>query len=536
MKKAIWAIIVLGAVIALPLIFRRPGEKMAPAALQLVVISAHNEAIRYEFETAFREYYRQKHNGAEVSIDWRTIGGTSEIVRYIKSTFTANFQHDWLKANPGAKWSDQLAQAVFSPRTNLEDGSEGARARRSFLQGDTGIGIDVFFGGGQYDHNNLANAGILVPAGVRERHPEWFSGETPVLTQGGGGETWYDKQDRYYAACYSCFGIVYNKDRLARAGFSKDEIASFGRNWKDLADPRLYGAVGVADPTQSGSINKCFEMIIQKTMQEYCQSRGITDPTPAQLDKAWAEALGLIRAIGGNAAYLTFSASKVPVDAAAGQIAAGMCIDFYGRSQAEWEKAHVGRETIVYRTPEAGSTVSADPIAILRGAPNHALAQEFVDFVLSKEPQRLWGRYSGVTGGPRQYTLYRLPVRRDLYTPEERAAGMCIGDEAPFELANSFIYRGAWTARLFNVMRNIIKVMIIDCGPELRQRWGEIAARGGWDAMTPEERERFCALPFQHHEALAVTAALDTPEKEARATRQWVEFFRKKYSQDSASK
>ena len=49
-------------------------------------------------------------------------------------------------------------------------GSPHWAARQAFLQGNIGIGIDLFFGGGQYDFNKQAKAGTLVPCGVRERH------------------------------------------------------------------------------------------------------------------------------------------------------------------------------------------------------------------------------------------------------------------------------------------------------------------------------------------------------------------------------
>lgn len=535
MRQYIWAILVLAAVIAIPLALRKPSEEHSASARQLVVITPHNEATRYEFERAFRQYHLDR-TGEEISIDWRTIGGTSEIVRYIRSTYLANFQHRWLQEHPDAGWDDRTAAAVLDPRTTAQGNPVAAAARDDFLKSDTSIGIDIFFGGGQYDMNWLTRAGITVPAGVRQRHPEWFGGARPVMSPGGGGEVWYDAGDCYYATCFSCFGIIFNRDRLADAGFSADEIAAFGRSWRDLADPRLYNAIGVADPTQSGSIVKCFEMLIQREMQDEIarlQSDG-AEPSAAQLDQAWRRAMTLIKQIGGNAAYLTFSASKVPGDAAAGQIAAGMCIDFYGRSQAEWEAAHLGRRTLEYRTPSGGSSVSADPIAILRGAPDRALAEEFVDFILSPAAQRLYGRYAGTPGGPVKYTLYRLPCRRDMYSPEERI-NTAFGDENPFLMAENFTYRGQWTGRLFSLMRLLIKVMIIDCGPELRQCYGRIVAQGGLDALTPQQRAAFEALPFkQFDDAFHVLDDATTPEQQAVLLRSWIQFFRRNYAQACA--
>lgn len=520
----------LALVMALPLALRKKGEEHTAAARQLVVITPNNEAIRYEFERAFREYHRLRHGGEEVSVDWRTIGGTSEIVRYIRSTYAAVFQHDWLKAHPDAPWNDRIAEAVFRDSTTAQGDPSAYAARQSFLSGGTSIGIDVFWGGGQYDMEALTRAGMTVPMGVRSRHPEWFAGDPPVMGSGGGGEIWYDVSDCYYATCFACFGIISNRDRLRDAGFTSVQAAQFGRSWRDLADARLYGAVGLADPTQSGSIVKCFEMIIQREMQDtvarLCPAG--EEPGPEQLNLAWRNAMTLLKRIGGNAAYLTFSASKVPVDAAAGQIAAGMCIDFYGRSQAEWEAQASGRRTVEYCTPAGASSVSAEPVAIMRGAPDRALAEEFVDFLLSPAAQRLYSRRAGEAGGTVKYTLYRLPCRRDLYTAGERALAT-FGAEDPFRMAGDFRYRGEWTGRLFSLMRVLIKVMLIDCGPELRDSCGRIIRRGGLEALSVPEREAFEALPFEHSESAGILAAADTPEKQAALLREWISFFRDNY-------
>ncbi|MBO7740989.1 MAG: hypothetical protein J6S21_00405, partial [Victivallales bacterium] len=87
MRNTLWILLILAGVMVLPFIFRRSGEALAPAGESLVVVSSHNESVRYEFERGFRQWYRARH-GREVSIDWRSLGGTSEIMRYIRSTYT----------------------------------------------------------------------------------------------------------------------------------------------------------------------------------------------------------------------------------------------------------------------------------------------------------------------------------------------------------------------------------------------------------------------------------------------------------------
>src|SRR5690606_9298033 len=93
-----------------------------------------------------------------------------------------------------------------------------------------------------------------------------------------------------------------------------------------------------------------------------------------------------MRRIYANARYFTASAGKVPVDVSAGEAAAGMCIDFFGRYQA----GAIGGDRVGYVDPAFMTAVTADPISILRGAPNETIAHEFVRWLITPPAQRLW--------------------------------------------------------------------------------------------------------------------------------------------------
>ena len=67
----------------------------------LVIVTPHNEAIRYEFERGFSAWHQQKY-GSPVKIDWRSIGGTTEIMRYLKSEFAADMKRWWTSEKAGA--------------------------------------------------------------------------------------------------------------------------------------------------------------------------------------------------------------------------------------------------------------------------------------------------------------------------------------------------------------------------------------------------------------------------------------------------
>jgi hypothetical protein len=184
--------------------------------------------------------------------------------------------------------------------------------------------------------------------------------------------------------------------------------------------------------------------------------------------------------MGANARYFTDSSQKPPIDVAQGDSSAGMCIDFYGRFQAEAVKRRDESERLAYITPEAGSVYNVDPIAMLRGSRRPELSLDFIEFVLSPEGQNLWSFKAGTPGGPSVFALRRLPVRRDSYREEDRAL-RSDPDVNPY-LDSDFIYHPTWTGGLFREMSFLIRVVCLDAHPELVEAWRAII-----DAGRPEE-------------------------------------------------
>lgn len=476
-------ILALLLLLAIPFLLRPPRESADKGRSVLVIISPHNEAVQFEFENAFRQWYK-KNTGRDVDIDWRNLGGTSEIARYLDGSF-------------------QAADKAGLP----------------------GIGIDLFFGGGEYDHTRQGDKNHTVPCGVRERHPEWLN--NAVIPDSFSGETFYDRDDRWYGCCLSGFGICYNEDSLENCG-----ILSPPAQWDDLADYRYFEHIALADPTKSGSINKAFEMLIQQQMISQLKTGGKTagDAQKADLAEGWRCAFALIRRIGANARYFTDSAGKVTVDVAQGNAAAGMCIDFYGRFESETVERNESSERMKYVMPEGGSSISVDPISMLRGAPNRALAEQFIDFCLSVEGQLLWNTRIGRPGGPVRYSLRRLPIRRDLYS-EKYLENMSDPEALPYENAGKFTYQAGWTFPFFNIIRDLIKTMCIDPHTELLCAWEAINEAGG-PAACPQAIAVFSALPpgAEYGPALEKSAEAITGKiEEARLMREWTIFFRDKY-------
>lgn len=444
------------AIVGLPFALKPKASLLAAADDSLVIITPHNEAIRSEFARAFGDHYRAK-TGRSVRIDWRNVGGTSEIARYLQGEYFNAFQREWTEE--GRPWTAAVAASFASPKP------VDPAAREAFLASNVGIGIDLFFGGGAYDFIMQARAGTLVDSGVIAAHPDWFTDASIPLSV--SGEPFYDPEGRWIGTCLSSFGICYNGDSLRRLG-----VETLPASWNDLTNPRFFKQVALADPTKSGSIAKAFEMIIQQQMQEVV---GSGEASEAQLAAGWERGLQLILKASANARYFADAAPKVPMDVSLGDAAIGMCIDFYGRYQSESVKIGDAPSRLQYFTPVGGSSVGVDPIGMLRGAPNPEIAREFIAFVLSLEGQKLWNFKVGAPGGPVRYALRRLPIRKELYAPE-CTAFRSDPTVFPYEEAKAFTYHEAWTGPLFSALRFIIRVSCLDAHDEQAAAWKALIA------------------------------------------------------------
>jgi iron(III) transport system substrate-binding protein len=550
-----WMVLLTAAVvIALPFIFRRPppAGSWREGDPVIVAISPHNEAIRHEFASAFSRWHEQ-HHGRPVKIDWRVIGGTTEIARYLTSEMQASFRAWWLRE--GKDWPQGGTEASTAHRFSAKPGNEALQELRALLRSTDdpnafGTGIDLFFGGGEYDHSRVFRQGLTVPPNFGNDADSLFrtSEGIDLIPLGLSGEIW--RAPAFFGTALSTFGIVYNPDRLRDLG-----VETPPSQWRDLADPRYIGQLGIADPTKSGSIAKAFEMMIHQQCIEAVRAAGFDADAVARFEKnpaeappeyeaaiaaGWVEGIRLVRLIGANARYFTDSASKVPIDVSTGNAAVGLAIDFYGRYQAETSRGADGKEKMFYVTPVGGSSVSADPISLLRGAPNREVAVRFIRFALSEEGQRLWNYRPGTPGGPEKFALRRLPIRRDFYPSDDpgiQAAHLahlpqCSDNLADpsidaYRLAEHFTYTGRWTGRHFGIQRHLIRAMALDAGDELRAAWAAIQNAGGPE-KNPRAMEALLAMP----PGLDWHTALDSrygAENQMTFMREWILFFREQY-------
>jgi iron(III) transport system substrate-binding protein len=269
----------------------------------LVLLSAHWDGIREEFEQAFREHWKQK-TGRDVRFDWWDVGGGGgEIRRFI-----------------------------------LE------KARKADWAAGQGIGVDILFGGGVIDFEKftqdeyLAENQIHVTGGLllpREPSPETLAAIPALLN----GQALRDPKMRWHAACLSGFGIVYNREVVEKAGLPVPAT------WADLGRPEYYGWVSCGDPSRSSSLHMAFEVVLQA--------------------HGWEEGWGVLTRLCANVRGFNEGGASIPRDVGIGQSAAGPCIDFYAaapvRRQGATHLVFVFPKGLSVITPDAIAVLRNPP-------------------------------------------------------------------------------------------------------------------------------------------------------------------------------
>ena len=552
-------------IVALPFLFRRGGDAgdWRDGDPELIVVTPHNEAIRQEFGEGFSRWHQGKY-GRPVRIDWRVLGGTTEIMRYLASEYVASAKRSFEAQQ--IPWPKDGADLILSSqRPAFPRPWVLWQAFRSCDDPkEISCGMDLFFGGGSYDHDKAEKQGLTVPAWGASGPPAGLFSDASgrvLIPRELNGEVWCGKA--FYGCVLSAFGICYNADRLADLG-----VAAAPASWADLTDPRYFGQLGLTDPSKSASVAKAFEMVIHEQCVKAVTSAGFTHEQirryetliaaagkgagalPPEVPPAYQEAIGqgwlkglnLVRRIGANARYFTDSSGKVPVDVGMGAAAAGIAIDFFGRLQEELTTPPGGRPVMAYVTPVGGSSVTADPVSLLRGAPHRELAVRFIEFLLGEEGQRLWNYRVGTPGGPRRFALRRLPIRRDYYPSDDPAVQAAFETHRPhlsdplwrpdvdaYRLGHSFLYEPRWTGVHFGIQRDLIRTMCMDSGDELKRAWQAILKRGGPE-RNPEAMRLLEAMPdtpFPLTWSSAVGEYAKVPRLEL--LRAWTAFFREQY-------
>jgi len=362
------------------------------------------------------------------------------------------------------------------------------RYLRNVYSRSKSAGIDVIWGGGDI-FRKLADEGIL----QRMKLADDVLANIPAQL---GGMDLYDPNHRWCGAAVSGFGFLYNLPLLKRAKISPP------KQWEDLARPECFRLICLADPSQSGSAAAAYEMIVQSA------------PTWPQ---GWAKLLSIL----GNARKFMDSSSGAADAPGLGEAPIAACIDFYGIVRVAGAP-----DVLYYVSPKGQTAFNPDPIAIPRNPPNPALAQRFVDFILSRRGQALLCLKVGEADGPVRTPLGRQPIRRDVY---EAYAGKILPRVMnPYEAGAAMkLDADLWNARS-GVLRPLVRAAAIENLRSLQAARAKLIQ----SRFEPKRLAEFNRLPANvdtPEKIRQLAGTLRDPTRAEKITTDWQRFFRNKY-------
>jgi len=321
-----------------------------------------------------------------------------------------------------------------------------------------GIGIDCFFGGGHEPYLVLADQKLSLRY---TPPPEILSG----IPQNINGVEIYDSGHTWYGVALSSFGILENRRVQRQIGLPMIH------RWEELTQRQLFGWIGAGDPRNSGTMNVMFESFLQAY--------------------GWERGWQILTQISGNVRQFDRISSSTAKDVTLGETAYAFAVDFFAFAQI----AAAGRTNLTFVLPHDFTAVSADGLAILRGAPNLVTAQHFVDFALSEAGQKLWFLPRGHPEGPRQYSIERMSVRPDFYP---RYRGISNIEFSPFELKQNFRYNGKLARERRELVAALVGALFVDTHSELKAAWQAVIRR----RLQPADLNELGRMPLTETEAL----------------------------------
>jgi ABC-type Fe3+ transport system substrate-binding protein len=415
------------------------AASVAQAADKLVILSPHRKSIQDEFVPAFKEHYKKTFN-SEVEVDWLDQGGSSNNARFLRSKF---------EKNPKA------------------------------------AEVDVFWGGGTPLFVEFHKDKLLEPYEL----PSNLKAEIP---QDVAGVPLYDASKTWYASALSSFGIFYNKKIVKMDGLPEP------KKWDDLADPKFFNQLTLADPRQSGTANAMDVVVLQAL----------------GWDKGWE----LLARVAGNTRKFTHSSSDPIKAVVSGDAAASMAVDFYAQPKVD----EIGEANLAFMLPEGQTVLDADPIAIVKGTQNRQTAERFLSFVLSKEGQKLLILPKGAEGGPKLGALGRMSVNTAAYKETE---GKRASKLNPFELKSLLKMDLDKASKMQRPFNDLIGAIQIDVHEDLKKAWQAVIKRGA----KPEEIAALAKPPVTEAELIALNDKWEDEVLRNRTINAWVEQAKAKY-------
>lgn len=444
-------LLAFAAILLVPFFARRAERGVALSesekknAAKLIVVTPHIEQIRVEFADAFDRWHRRTY-GQPVIIDYRTPGGTTEILKLLEAMYTVAMQREL------AEIQRTSPARLADPELRLDE----------MKAGDTDF--DLMFGGGTFDHDRLRSRGATISvdlpvnsgkvkitlarprdglrgAGLQqlafiETRCTLSGGKSmtlrvPVAAVTGGvkvlepftGETKSVEAEVDLGRCKRIFNV--RMSTPPQPMFTDDEMKSVYGGVNLIGVGQLYqdnrgkdspndqqhwfgAALSGFGIVYNRPLNKALGVPPPNSWKDLCRPEysgllAMADPrlsgSVATLydsilnSQGFDEGFRTLRDMCGNARNFAAASTQPPMDVSQGDAVVGVAIDFYGRFQAQsvlrpGETAETGR--VAYVDPPGAVYVDADPVSVLRGGPNPQIARRFVEFCLTEEAQTLW--------------------------------------------------------------------------------------------------------------------------------------------------
>lgn len=388
----------------------RPATQAAlqtpPAARELVILTPHSEPIRNSFAEGFWHWYTARAI-TPVRIHW-IYRGTPQCVAYVR-----------------------------------EGPERQARGERYEV-------ADLMFGGGVPDHMVLAAEGWSRPVEL--------GAATVGLPLSVHGVSTRDPEGRWHATGLSTFGITYHARATVQRGLPVPAT------WSDLAEPRMYGWLALADPRGSGSHRESLAIILQA--------------------QGWDAGWRTITRIVANSRALSMRSADALQQVQNGVSLATLAVNFDGLRLA----ADSGG-TVQYVDPVGATAVTPDVISVLAGARDPELAQLFVEFVLSEEGQVLWAMAPSDVR-PYGEPLYHFPIRPAVYA---RPASQLTITGNPLEANFGLEFNAEEAAGHARIVSAVVPALCLgDNHIRLQQTWEAVIAAG----LPAEALAALTAPPF----------------------------------------
>jgi len=303
--------------------------------------------------------------------------------------------------------------------------------------------IDIMFGGGMDPFESQKIKGHLFPYKI----PDELLNQIPKQVQ---GVDLYDLDYNYYGAALSSFGISQNIPVCKYLHLPQVST------WEDLTQPGLESWISSADPRKSGSVHMIYEIILQAY--------------------GWERGWEILYQMSGNIRSFLPDSPAPLKEVTVGDAAYGLTIDINGLSQ----QTFLGRENVRFFIPPNVSVINPDGIAILRGAPHLAIAEDFLNFVLSPDGQSLWMKPLGEQGGAQKFGITRMGIIPSMYPNDP---SKLLVPTNPFVERIGFIYDNSLGSLRWQLVNQLMGQTIIDIHPHLQAAWKAI------NRLPPEQAE-----------------------------------------------